>query len=757
MKLPELKNRLGKKYVVSIVAGVLAVSLITGTVYTSTAYAATNTKTESTISEDGQEVKDELNDMLEGALNVEEKDIQKEETVYVIADANGNATSTIVTEWLKNPEGASSLEDVSEMKDIENVKGDETFSQNGSTLSWNASGNDIYYRGTLNKETPVTEKVTYMMDGKEMSAEEIAGKSGKLTVRIDYTNHATKTVQINGKDEEIYIPFIVASGMVLDDSFKNVSVSNGRVISNGDSNIAFGYAMPGLKESLAINDEDLSEDFSMPDYVEFTADVENFEISTILTVVTTSSSLSMDDLDLSKIDDKLDELQDASGKLQDGSRELADGIGTLNDSMEEFKSGVGTLKDGIASYTDGAKQVADGIATLNSSVPALSEGVTTISNSASTLNAGVKQLDATVSAPMSDEQKAGVKQQAEAAVNANFDEATVNGNVSAAVSTFASPVVDSTASAGVSTGAKAAINAVADGIASSAATNAASTAASYQAQYDAGAVSAAVDALIAAGTLDADTGAVVKSAVTGVVAQQDMGQVASAVSSQVATGAKGNAEATASQIAAAAAPQVAAGVKASANYTEGLGQVASGVTGSIKSAAATAAGTAAVSAAESTKATIKSAIETPSASGYSLVTGMEALAAGTNQLNASVPTLTDGVSKLYNGSNTLVSNNGKLNDGAAKLNDATGQIVDGVSQLDEGANKLADGMVEFNEKGIEKLINAYNGDVKALVDRIQAVMNAGSDYDSFAGKNENMVGNTKFIIKTAPIEVKKNN
>lgn len=201
------------------------------------------------------------------------------------------------------------------------------------------------------------------------------GKSGKVTIRFDYTNNETVKTKIDGKEEEIYVPFAAISGMVLDDSFSNVKVTNGKVISDGKNNIVVGYALPGLKESLDVDDSDFDGDVSIPDYVEVTADVENFSLSTTMTVVMNATNfISKDgDADLSEVDDMLDTLTDATDQLKDGSGELADGVDTLKSKMGEFKDGVGTLKNGIKDYTDGASTLSTGIGTLKSGVDTLAE------------------------------------------------------------------------------------------------------------------------------------------------------------------------------------------------------------------------------------------------------------------------------------------------------------------------------------------------------------------------------------------------
>ena len=72
---------------------------------------------------------------------------EKEQTVYVNADQNGNVEKVIVSNWLKNADKESTVEDNSELNNITNVKGEESYTQGSDgKLVWAADGNDIYYQ-----------------------------------------------------------------------------------------------------------------------------------------------------------------------------------------------------------------------------------------------------------------------------------------------------------------------------------------------------------------------------------------------------------------------------------------------------------------------------------------------------------------------------------------------------------------------------------------------------------------------------------
>lgn len=792
MKLAELKSKFRNKYVIRIVAGVLVVAVVGSSATAYNVYAAKKPATETADegkSDDSSEFEGDLKDMLSDNISVEAKEVDKDETVYVIADSTGKATSTIVSAWLRNPDGKEELKDASDLKDITNVKGDETFTQSGNELTWAAGGNDIYYQGTTTKETPVTEKITYYLDDKEVSPSEIAGKNGKVKIRFDYTNNEKAKATIGGKEEEINVPFIVVSGMILNENFSNVDVTNGKVISNGAGNMVVGIAMPGLKDSLNIDENDLDSNITIPDYVEVSADVENFELDMTMSIVSSSSSLNVDGaFDFADLDNKIADLTDAVDQLSDGSGELADGLKTLNDKMPEFSNGLNDLQSGVKTYTDGAQTLANGISTLKNSSSQLISGVDQLKSSVNTLNNGVQTLNKAVSAKMTDKEKeatrAQASQAAQAAVDAQLADGSeqFNGIRNQAAEQFRGTIQaskDATvaqATEQAKAGAQALLGAKADEITQSLTsalpgmvnTGAIQEMIAGQLSGSIAQLQQAADGLdqIAA-TLDSTTQSAQIAQIQGIAAQlrgaaaagaPDMSQIdmsklinmdaaKGAIQSQLSEQIVG----MAGQIANQTASGVLDGVAAQADTIGG--SVASAARTAAKQAAGSAAGEAAIQGAETAKATIASSINAKDKdSGHSLVSGMNELNKAVGQMAEKMPTLSGGIDQLYSGSQTLVSNNGTINDGLRKLVDGKNTMADGVTKLASGSRELADGVIEFNEEGIEKLLDSYNGDVKDLVDRIQAIMDAGCDYESFGGKAEDTASTVKFIIKTDAVK-----
>lgn len=859
MKLPELKEKLKSKYIVRVVAGVLTIALV-GTGIGATAVFAEKNSTAVTAEADSttgsSKDADDIADKLMDSVSLKDNDADKDESVYLISDANGNVNKTIVVDHLKNKDKKDTLEDASNLSDIENVKGKEKFTQSGDKLTWQAGGKDIYYQGTATEEPPVTQKVTYYLDGKEISPEDLAGKSGKVKIRFDYTNTTSYTETVNGEKQTVSVPFAAITGLVLGDGFENIEVTNGKAEVSDSSSVVLGYALPGLKNSLGIKDKDLDGDVNIPEYMEMTADVKNFSMPAAMTfVVNASDYVSTDGIDTSDLDDMINDLKDASTQLQDGSKTLAegtdtlaDGLSTLQSKLGTFASGVGTLQSGLKTYTDGVSTLSGGLNKLNSNVPTLSNGITTLNSSAKSLNDGVALLNATVSAKFTDSEKKTLLDQVHSTLESQKSEIekqaqTTVASQKTAIQKQAQSAVDlqktdiqkqaqSTVAdqkEDIEKKAQAAVDDQKEQIKSVAAETVKQQETEIKNQ-----AASAVEQEFTSGKTDYITNEAKKQLESikpviesGVKAQfvqkmaeknhaitdydsaktffdQNVGMkdgaaeacvneqidtIINNLAGSVASTAKDASKIAAGEAAYTAASQtageaaytgasLAAGTAAytAASQTAGeaayagasLAATTAAYTGASQ-AATTAAYTGAVSgaeqatitSAEQTKATVAASINQKQANGYSLVTGMKALADGTQTLYNSVPTLTSGIKQLVDGSNTLVANNAQLNSGASQLADGTNQIVSGVDQLttgsktlSEGAHTLADGMVQFNEEGINKILDAYNGDLKPFTDKLQAVIDAGEEYQTYSAIADGQTGSVKFIYKLASIDAK---
>ena len=207
--------------------------------------------------------------------------VTKEETVYVVTEADGSQNDVIVSDHLKNDRDADKIKDRSNLSNIENVKGDETFDagENGS-MTWNAGGNDIFYEGSTTEEVPVQLGISYFLNGKEVQGSELEGASGDVKIVINYRNTA---VDENGTT----IPFVAMTGFIAEnDTFTDIEIDHGKVVDDGDKKIVVGLAAPGMNDALNIN-RDLV-DIELEDSVTITGTANNFDIQDMMTFVTNS-------------------------------------------------------------------------------------------------------------------------------------------------------------------------------------------------------------------------------------------------------------------------------------------------------------------------------------------------------------------------------------------------------------------------------------------------------------------------------------
>lgn len=643
--------------------------------------------------------------------NAEDSREDKTETVYVKADAEGNVQEISVETVLKNRNNGESLPDYSNLSDIKNMEGDEEFTQNedGSIL-WENHGEDISYKGKSSKSLPVSVKVSYYLDGEAITPDALAGKSGAVRIRFDYENHTSQRVTVNGRNMEVQTPFVLMSMLFLpSDTFSNVRVTNGKVMTGGDDQIVIGYASPGLSDSLKLESYGPTEDVTVPDYVEITADVSEFELGFTATVATPGFFA---DMDTENLEDG-DELISDMGKLTDASSQLVSGTSGYLTGIKTFQAYMGEYVKGVGAVSEGSDTLASGLAVLNENKEAVQDGAETLQSGLENLNGALAQItvpsfegmDDTAFAEAAETLAADGEQLAVCLASAQesiVQMQTFMKNVSAYAETVQNNV-------------SAARNELA-----SAKPGDVEAAADDMAKEQAG---SGVDAALAAIPED-KLSAEEKNAIRDAVVN---GINISGISSE----AENHILAAETQLAAIPdfeAPELSLDVSAietlvgdmSANleilqsYSESLSGIGD------------------------TFSEMGSLLET-------LKSSVSQLESGSRQLTEGITAFNDGVSKLYEGASAL-------NTGASELTTAGETLNDGVETLVQGAGALNDGVTAFDEEGVQSLDDLAGNDLENLLTRIRALKEADSRYNNFGGIREDQTGSVKFIIETAEIE-----
>ena len=687
-----------------------------------------------------------------------DKDSTKDETVYVLAGADGSIQKIIVSDWIKNALGAASITDSTGLSDIENVNGNESYTISGNAKVWDAQGNDIYYQGNIEKELPVGLTVSYKLNGNKVSADEIAGKTGKVSIRFDYDNRQYETVKIDGKEEKIYVPFAMLTGMLLDNEhFRNVEVTNGKIINDGDRTAVVGIALPGLQENLGISKDKLN----IPDYVEITADASDFSFGMTVTIATNELFNNLDTSKIDSVDDltgSIGELSNGMKQLLDGSSALYGGLTTLLDKSKELVSGINQLDDGAKALKNGAVSVDDGAGQLKAGAAELASGLNTLKGNNDTLNGGAKQVFETLLSTAETQIKAGgisiptltidnyvqvltdvinsldetsVYNQALAQVTAAVEEnrPLISQQVTAAVKEQVETQVIATVQEQVSAGIVSVVREqVADQVISTAT---GMNKSDYEAAVSNGSIPEetqnAVSAEIDAQMQSDDVKALIEENITAKMASDEIkSTIRENTDAQMQT----------DDVQKTISDNVELQVKQAISENMESDEVQS------KLAAASEGAKSIIS--------LKTSLDSYNAFYIGLLTytgGVASAADGAEKLASGASDLKDGTAQLKDGASALY-------DGILQLKNGTPALVDGVTQLKDGAMQLNDGLKKLNEEGIQKIIDLVDGDLNGIVARLKATIDVSKNYRNFAGISDDMDGQVKFIYRTDEIKSK---
>lgn len=684
------------------------------------------------------------------AADLQQK-ISKDETVYVLAGADGSVQKIIVSDWLKNELGSASLTDKSGLSNIENVKGDESYSINGDNMTvWDAQGNDIYYQGDIQKELPVGLTVRYTLNGKAVSPEQLKGQSGKVTIRFDYENRQYETVQINGQNQRIYVPFAMLTGMILDnDTFRNVTVSNGKLVNDGDRTVVVGLAFPGLQENLNLSRDQLS----IPSSVEITADVTDFSLGMTVTLACNDLFSQLGDADLGSLDaaGSLNKLTDAMDQLLNGSSALYDGLTTLLDKSGELAAGVEELAQGAAAIKAGADSLDEGTAELKAGLADLSEGLNKLSANSAALNGGAEQVFNSLLETATAQIRAKgltvpdltIENYAEELnkLIKSLDETTVYENaltqVTAAVEKQR-PLITQKVTAAVRQEVEAKVTAA---VKTEATTAAQAQVAENVIRTATGMTKKDYDAAVAAGQIPQATQDAVNAAIQAQLSDPDVQkQINATVEAQMASEtvkntikAQTDAQMRTEKVQAAISQNVELQVKKA--IAENMASDA--VQKQLQAA----------SEGSKTLIALKASLDDYNAFYLGLLdytAGVDEAAEGSNELYAGAGDLKDGTAELRAGA-------AKLYAGVLQLKDGTPALVSGVTQLKDGAMQLSEGLQQLNKEGIQKLTKLLQDDLGDLTARVQATIDVSKDYRSFSGISDDASGQVKFIYRTDEI------
>ncbi len=676
----------------------------------------------------------------------------KEETVHVKADAGGSVTEVKVDNVL-HVYDTDEVTDVSELDGIHNTEGDEDFRQDGSDLAWQNLGSDIKYEGSSDREVPVGVTVTYWLDGQEIVPSDLAGQSGHVRIRFDYENRTSMTVAVNDKSYNVKVPFVVMTAMVLpEDSFAHIEVTNGRCMSFEGQNMVLGYAIPGLADSLRLEEFEPTEEVEIPSYVEVECDAQDFELSFTATVVTNGLFKDIKDDDL----DDIDELTDNMKELNDATSEMVDGAGKLLEGTETFESGLAEYVSAVSQVSSGMSQLSSGIAQLSDNKGKLYEGSAALSQGLSKLEESLPE-SLTVAGVTGDQNLEDILNSLAADAKVLADAmVTLKGEnewekVFEDMQSYVTLVRSSYTGAETELAqAEAEYENLSESIAdsvSSAANEIGETAGSNATSTARDKISEIVSSLDFS---EANLTPEQEEMIRAVVAEDLSGiDISGNVSEVVSADAVNRIESTVLAVEEQRMAHVTAAKACLDQITEAAATNKEAIealdTETIQKAA------------DDMKKQFLALTEYSddmdklNGSAISIRKMYSDLKDGIDQLATGSGQLTEGISKFNSGIDALYSGAVLLTQGTSALESYGSPLLEGASALTEGMSALHDGIKAFDEEAIQELTDLAGDDLLNLSGRIRAIKICDTSYQTFSGLAPGRKGTVKFIIETEEI------
>ena len=622
----------------------------------------------------------------------------KDETIYSNLDSNGNAYQKIVTEHLINEEDLELLKDMTDLLNIENTNGEESYKEEGNYIVWDASGKDIYYKGTTENELPVKISIKYYLDDNEITPEELAGKSGKVTIKIEFNNIESHQVRISEKNTTLYTPFVVAFGTIINnENIDNLNISSGKIIDDGTKSTILGFSFPGMKESLNITNNEID----IPEDMEISFETTKFEANNIICYtapITIKEDLKIFDK-IDSIYSKIDSLKEATNKLVDGSKELSEGLTSLDNGVEKLNSGSKELYDGSNQLKDGSKTIKDnmskfvvGTDSINNGQKQITTGLTSIKNALPSEEENIKNQN-TLNYLKSQNTNAKSKlSDANTALEAKLTQienqkkeakdkiTTIEGQIEAI---------------------KTKINQV--------------TTKYNTLNNELESLKAKLNTM----TEDDEGYTTLKTSVENL--SQTVTLVKSTKDSLEGTLVSLNGNVESINIIIDLLDQTTDSINTSVETNKGL-----------------------VSLVEGNIAVVDNSINTID-SMRNLNGAISSLETGSKELEDGSTSLVSGAKQLEVGTNQLYNGLVILNAGSKELYNGTSEVKEGTSKLAEGGNTLADGLTQYNDEAIKPIANLINGNLKDKISRLEELKKLADNYSSFTKKDEETKGTVKFI------------
>ena len=264
---------------------------------------------------------------------------EKTEVVYATLAADGAAESVYVVNRFDVTQ-AGTIVDWGAYSQVKNLTDTAELSREGDATVFEAQEGVWYYQGyTESCELPWEVQVVYELDGREVDAEELAGASGDLTIRL-----TTTRVDSDAIADTFAESFLLQVTFTLsDDVARDIQAEGATLASSGQDTTVTFTVLPGSDGDLTLS-----------------AQVSDFEMDGIqIAALPYSSDIDMPDTD--ELTDGMEQLADAVSQLSEGTASLSEGSESFADGLAQLDDSSSALVSASAQIESALEQVADGL------------------------------------------------------------------------------------------------------------------------------------------------------------------------------------------------------------------------------------------------------------------------------------------------------------------------------------------------------------------------------------------------------------
>ena len=274
----------------------------------------------------------------------------KEEVVYATFSSGSIDSIYVVNEFYS--ESQRTIVDYGNYSEVNNLSNTLELKQEEDRLSIDVEPGTFYYKGTLEEQQlPWDFTIEYYLDGKKLSADEIAGKSGELEIRIT-------SKQNNKIDSTFYDNYLLQITTTFGaDTSKNIKSEGATIANEGKSKTVVHSIMPETDADISI-----------------TASVSDFEMDGIQ-LAALPFSMAFDVPDTSELSEEMSTLSLAIEEINGGVAEISSGSVSLGLGATELASGSADFNNGLSYISTGSSDLVEGSASIQLALSTIATGL----------------------------------------------------------------------------------------------------------------------------------------------------------------------------------------------------------------------------------------------------------------------------------------------------------------------------------------------------------------------------------------------